>query len=256
MYTSRDGFHWEETFTNWYFDFQHVAYGNGTFVAGGSQWAMACGLGGDCQLPDPSTIPHEYGVVSTNGVAWDKVRIFDPEYPLEGLAFGNGRFLATHEDYDATNRQWFAALRVSTNAYQWSDIATKPPPGGLVFVNGLFFLLHYNGVSISRDGVEWEFHQANYSANAEKWLSSIACGGLRYVGVGGTLLISDRRLSIELEDGKLNLGLGPGDAADVQVEESNDFRNWHTLDAPFGPNGLNLDPDQIPTFFRAVSVDH
>jgi hypothetical protein len=256
VYTSLDGIEWTQTFTNWYFFLQKVAYGNGVFVAGGDQWGVACpAMDEPCELPDPSTIPQEFAVVSTNGITWDRVKIFDPEWPLEGFAFGNGKFVATHMEYDPkiSGNLFYEVVRTSTNGYDWTTVPpTNPPllPGSLTFANGLFFLAHYNGVSISTDAEHWEFHPAN-NFN----VASIAYGKLRYVGLNGHFMISDQKVQIASTANGIQLGLGAGENGSARFEQSSDLLTWRPVDGVFGGATFTTDASGSPAmFYRAASA--
>jgi hypothetical protein len=131
-----------------------VAVGEGGLqyvsLDGGSTWAGAAFLVGDGFYGVASgagRIVRTYyqGIdSSTDGITWDKVTLNRPR----AIAFGNGRFVATHD---------FGGFYVSTSGQAWTPAgAGTPEATTIAFGNGKFMVLDATGsVRVSTDGSSW-----------------------------------------------------------------------------------------------------
>ena len=153
--TSADGTEWtlaESQTTN---NLREVVFGNGVFIARGSQWV----------------------VVSLDGIAWEPQQPQGPDLDnpdvtiwrtLAGLAFGNETFALSAmarccpkcTDPDTYPLR---SLQISSDGFQWLDlrdavIPDSDPTGALgkvVFGNGVFVSRDQRGVFRSDNGSDW-----------------------------------------------------------------------------------------------------
>lgn len=109
--------------------YQCIAFGNGTFVAGGYD---------------------KQGIVySTDGVTWHPSSITTKN--IENLGFGGGRFVAAVQSEGI----WYS----EDNGATWTQSSMKGGNGfGFAYGNGLFIAAGYSGsgIHVSTDGVTWE----------------------------------------------------------------------------------------------------
>lgn len=160
-------------------DLHKIIFGNGLFVAAGQDTKSQTGL----------------LVTSTDGAEWSR-HAFEGA-PRMVVAHGNGRFVAVGEDLVA----------ISTNGVEWS-VRTNVVQAPLYlrwidFANGEFFAAVQTGfpaahpcskLATSRDGVNWELHEAfcgefvgemAYGRNAYVLLGLNDCCGSLYLSPDG-----------------------------------------------------------------------
>jgi hypothetical protein len=209
--TSTDGMNWTNHTSSGSVFVSGMAYGNGRFVAMGSE-CVSAGASQNCQIVFMS---------SADGVNWVASQ---PGFWFNDIAYGGGQFVAVGDggimtstddgvtwvrpDAAVTNTasSWiaygngqFAALgqspgggfggRILTSAdgvnwvERWSGSIHDPQ--GITYGNGLFAALADSGTILtSTDGVNWNQNQAPYS------LLSIAYGNGKFVGVGDGIMTS------------------------------------------------------------------
>jgi hypothetical protein len=150
--------------------FYCVTYGNGLFVAGGSDGK---------------------GAYSSDGITWTAI----PDYPFEEdariLAYGNGRFIA----YAANFQSYYPKTFISDNGMDWAVINGFPlnnNPYNIVYANGIFIAVSANAkMAYSFDGEIWYPEDRDgFTINAFTGrgdnLRGIAYGNGRFViGSGG-----------------------------------------------------------------------
>jgi hypothetical protein len=218
--TSTDGYNWVERTvpTTGYGGYTDVAYGNGVFVAVGSDgkaltstngisWTQRTIFAGSNFSPIRLVFGNGVFVavgiwsstqqniaVSTNGITWvDKTFTADL---ISSLAFGNGRFVAIGGQPGISN-----SVLTSPDGYTWSTVVTTGEGGNnwsdITYGNGIFVAVEGSSAASSRsrtstDGVTWTMTQMPTS---DYWC------GISY-GNGVFVAIENRRgMSVVSTDG-------------------------------------------------------
>jgi sugar lactone lactonase YvrE len=166
--------HWQPVASEALQAIRGLAYGNGCYVAIGD------GSGADyLELADWGGLL----ATSSDGARWVTQLPITRER-LNGIAFGNGLFVAVGED---------GAVFTSTDAQTWEaqELAGEAAPNlsGIAFDHGLFVAASSdaNGsIWTSPDGRNWTNRWVDYGAS---FLAVSAAGG-RFVAVGNTILVS------------------------------------------------------------------
>jgi hypothetical protein len=152
-------------------DLTGLTYGNGSFVALGSNF-------------DTNGEPHAIVVTSADGISW-VAHTFEPGGVPLSLAFGNGLFIATK--YTSYNENAFVT---STDAISWTVRAAPPDTapnrltygiGQFVAVGGICGLAGCSGTILtSNDGISWM-----PLTPQPRSLNDVAFGHDTFVAVGG-----------------------------------------------------------------------
>ncbi|MBI3413694.1 MAG: hypothetical protein HY043_00005 [Verrucomicrobia bacterium] len=180
---STNGLDWEITTTPAKGRVGHVAFGNGVFVGQVNMFGVSRG---------PSLM------VSTNGAQWAAVEL-DNYYFLVDLAFGNGQFVATGNGVTVTSSDGTTWV-VHKSAYGLYNI---------VFGSGKFVALSGNATYTSSDGIEWVEHKISYPG-----FTSLAYINGKFLATALTEFI--------------------GDFTRVELIESRDGANW-SISSPAFP---------------------
>ena len=166
-------------------DLEHVAFGNGAFIALGSDggfFRSADGIGWFRQVPpvpfnDLRHLDFLNGIffvteplmTSFDGVVWTNHTGLTPSK----LAFGNGVFVGVDQ----------SSILFSTNGLNWKTVVTDPRLSAydIAFGNNLFVILadrsQYAVVLSSPDGQGWTYRRHEYNEEA----TSIVFGNGRFV---------------------------------------------------------------------------
>ena len=185
--TSSDGVNWIPRASGVSNDLVSVTYGSGRFVA--------VGIAGFDSLANTWT-----GVVliSSDGTSWNQVSLPVDFISFDGVAFGNGNFIATGSYPDSAFLPQGITM-VSTDGISWKRQSYSPPTGyGLRHFPGYFALLGFddNFLSAGSDmldasGVLWAPCDPDaFSPDAPPVLYSVAGDGnsVVAVGAGGVIL--------------------------------------------------------------------
>lgn len=169
-----------------------LAYGNGRFVAAGSDWAVSLdGLTWKVLPAETDLTGLAYGnglfvatgkqgtiYTSKDGITWDGQTQSDGF--LAGIAFGNGRFVAVGPD---------GALLASVDGLTWDasirSEAVFRSPSQVLFAEGQFLVAGFDGALLtSPDGVTWRSHQT-----AVGQVSQVVFGNGRYLVLAGDRML-------------------------------------------------------------------
>ena len=186
--TSPDGITWttQTTFSPNNFSYRDVTFGNGRFVAVGSNGKAMTSTDGITWTPESiiSGPPfyNYYAVTygnglyvavggsqsristSTDGATWTSRNYVGGTSNLRGVAFGNGVFVAVGSDQGTPQALW------SPDGITWSPATTVVPTNGwydVEFGNGQFVAVSTDGINqvmTSSDGQIWVPRQASTSA--------------------------------------------------------------------------------------------
>ena len=117
---SSDGINWNHTET--YYSFYQVLFAGGIFVANGEDFDSGTG----------------YLYASTNGTNWSDSDYYDE--PLNGVAYGDGLYVAVGYDYDDGEYPDSGTSYTSTNGLNWTYHATGTTNflTGVAYGNGIF----------------------------------------------------------------------------------------------------------------------
>lgn len=230
---SADGTEWEAASSGTTEDLHAVTFGNGLFVVGGSkrilltssdgvQWqktssgsfgSLYCGTFGDGQFLFGGS---RFLVSSSTGDEWIPRNQPFPEV-LDGLVYGNGRFVGSGWDNDT----YAPALYTSSDGLQWTprDPKTTMSLDGATYGGGLFVVVGDSGaITTSPDGDTW----TQRPSGTENTLWDVAFGSNTFVAVGwdGTILSSGDGLEWKLRPGGMTnalYGVGYGNSTFVAV---------------------------------------
>ncbi len=214
LYTSSDGVSWERQRprTQVAVQLNGIAYGNGLFVAVGDtgdvltstdgvDWQYAPGE--QTSLGGVSCLAYGAGSfvaagsdlsVSADGTNWT-VTLPETGFWIRGVAYGNGRFVATGYRDEAYGNDT-AAVFTSTNGVAWSVFETEEMGSlaGVVFAQGFFVAVSETGrgVYTSPDGQDWIPRDLVINRYGETDLTCVAFGQNTFVAAGrdGTVIQS------------------------------------------------------------------
>ena len=181
LLSSTDGRTWTPgTGLSWGQSLYGAAYGNGRYV-----------LVGGTNSPVVYT--------STDGTTWT-VRDFGSQggslYPMgfNGIAFGDGIFIAKGTGYNSGDNRWYNVLFTSTDGVTWTRIAsTLLDSAGtfydILFAGGRFFVTGGSGILVSADkGTTWSnvYPKSCYGIGygGGVWIATTAGGG--FISQDGT----------------------------------------------------------------------
>jgi len=176
-----------------------IAYGNGKFVAGGSNGKMATSTDGITwtavtqsvfeSYDEIDAIAYENGkfvaggsngkmAVSTNGTTWSPVTqsIFGSFYNIYAIAYGNGKFVAGGAN---------ALMATSTDGTTWTKVTQS------VFSGNIYAITYGNGkfvaggaqIATSTDGTTWT--AVTQSVFSSGYIYAIPYGNNKFVAGGG-----------------------------------------------------------------------
>ena len=177
-------------------ELRDVAYGNGTFVAAGSEQILVSTNGaywtnsGFALAGTITSITFAQGrfvavgdsrtFTSIDGVHWTIWQVGGTVF-FNDVTYGNGLFVAVGGDYSSpvTNRY---VVFTSTDGMAW----TKKAQGGSGFLygvaygNGLFVAMGPNDTPTSTDGITWNDHKGTFDS-----VNRVTYGDGMFVAVGG-----------------------------------------------------------------------
>jgi hypothetical protein len=212
--SSTDGFTWTQSEVPSFGELNSIAYGNGTYVAVGSQGFM---------------------VRSADGETWTAASSRGPQY-MRLLAYGDGKYIAV-----GAEGYWS-----SSDGQNWTQLggALMEDPIAITYANGTFVMVGLGGdIAASRNGIDWV--RTNSLATA---LSSVIHDGHRFVSVGDDyVLISTNGMQWHVA------GSIPGGWADTisyaeglyvvffngpsqQCQISTNLLNWDIIDLETAPD--------------------
>ncbi|HYF79043.1 MAG TPA: hypothetical protein VD973_18050 [Symbiobacteriaceae bacterium] len=195
--TSTDGENWEAASVETDAMLYGVAYGNGRFVAVGTTWPDSPPLSQSETSPPPEKpVPIPQVVyTSRSGQQWQRGTTGAPGR-LEGVAFGQGRFVAVGNN----------GIFSSTDGVAWTEVAQpKRKLYSVVYGGGQFVAVGMGCAFTSEDGVNW-----TESAGIDKWAElrqvTHAQGLFVAVSSGGQIITSaDGMTWTKRKDAKLPL---------------------------------------------------
>jgi len=178
--TSPNGINWISRTSGTSNTLNGVAYGNNVFVAVGEE---------EVDMREGIQIPYIV-TTSPNGIEWTAQAATSPAYELEGIAFGNGIFVAVgYDDNSITDDSITIGdngrILTSTNGTSWTEHnpGTDSPLNGVGFGNGLFVVVADSGtIFTSPYGITWA---SLYSDSENRRLRKVAFGDNTFVVVGG-----------------------------------------------------------------------
>lgn len=143
VFSTDDGKKWKST-ANTGFQINEITYGNGMFVAVGSNGVV--------------------GRSTDNGTTWGTI-VIDGHVYLKGVAYGNGKFIAVGYDASVENDSKGRAY-VSTDAINWTRVIY----GGyslycVAYGNGKYVIGGDKDMHYSTDGTKWASVRLDYSNN-------------------------------------------------------------------------------------------
>jgi hypothetical protein len=149
-----------------------VTFGNGTFVA----------VGGLNIVTGSQILKFSLAVVSADGTTWDPLYPGVPEQFLNGVAYGNGKFVAVGGE---------GAMTTSPDGITWTpgDSGTSLTLNGVAFGQDRFVAVGEGGnIFTSPDGIDWTQRISGTIVS----LHSVAYGYAAFTAVGddGTILVS------------------------------------------------------------------
>jgi len=181
MATSTDGIKWKAVdassiFGDNTYDYIYaIAYGNGTFVAGGDTYHYGSKM-----------------ATSPNGTTWTPVDVGNlPKDGIRAIAFGNGVFVAGGCDY--SNGKYVSKMATSPNGTTWTplDVSSLFASGNkddsirsIFFLNGMFVAGGQNGkIATSTNGTSWTVADVSNIFGTEP-IFAIAYGNNMFVAGG------------------------------------------------------------------------
>jgi hypothetical protein len=203
--------HWEVKPSNANASLNAIAFGNGLFVAVGDNGIIVTSPDGDVWTPRVSGTTDRLpaivfgngrfvapranrglpGITSTDGINWAPISVTNSSgAPAEsgawdGIAFGNGRFLAVGSDGNNSTEIMASA---NGTAFQTVEYARYPAPNYLIaglksviFFDGQYYAgTAYDGIFASPDGIAWK----------ARWDWGGAYGSVPAIGTDGKSRIS------------------------------------------------------------------
>ena len=165
MSTSPDGITWTTRTSNTGNDIYSLTYGNGLFLAGGKASAFS---------------------TSPDGITWTSGDTGFPgvNAPINGLAYGNGVYVAVGQYYDGSDFQ--ARMATSTNGSSWTNRTSQFSSSnirGVTFGDGLFVAVGFDGqLTTSTNGTTWNSRTSGFGSTDD--IYSVTYGDGLYVAGG------------------------------------------------------------------------
>jgi hypothetical protein len=156
---SSDGIAWTQADVASIFDdtnVQHISYGGGKCVASDTYFKKMA--------------------YSTDGINWVKVMDEDVPPNIEGIAYGNGRFVAGDN-----------VIIYSSDGINWTSVEDIKIQGfsGIIYGNGMFIAVSSSGVATSPNGETWtKVSNSPFDSNSRIYPNAVAYGNGKFVVVG------------------------------------------------------------------------
>lgn len=130
-----------------------ITYGGGGFVAFGYR----------SYYNGNQNVQWSHLLASSNAIDWTQSNLDGSGYPINGVAYGAGLFVAIQAQQNSP-------ILVSTNGASWKAASTRPSnwPSTIAFGNQRFVIGTSSGTMISTDGIAWREYAVPGASSVDK----------------------------------------------------------------------------------------